>query len=167
MNRKMVTFIILFSLWCIFSGMFDAFHIALGIISCLIITLISGDLIFNSEKITKSHVINGIRFIKYLPWLIYQIIIANIHVAYLVLHPKMPIDPLILEYKAKLKKDISKVVFANSIILTPGTITMDITKDNTFLIHCISRKVAEDLLTGEMEKRVAQVFNEDIKIIRK
>ncbi len=167
MNRKVVTFFILFGLWCVFSGMFDAFHLALGVISCLIITLISGDLFFNSEKITKSHIINGLRFIKYLPWLIYQIIIANIHVAYLVLHPKMPIEPFVLEYKAKLKKDISKVVFANSIILTPGTITMDITKDNVFLVHCISRKVADDLLTGEMEKRVANVFGEHIKMGKK
>lgn len=167
MNRKVVTFFILFGLWCVFSGMFDVFHLALGVISCLIITLISGDLFFNSEKITKSHIINGLRFIKYLPWLIYQIIIANIHVAYLVLHPKMPIEPFVLEYKAKLKKDISKVVFANSIILTPGTITMDITKDNVFLVHCISRKVADDLLTGEMEKRVANVFGEHIKMGKK
>ncbi|MCS7214633.1 MAG: Na+/H+ antiporter subunit E [Thermodesulfovibrio sp.] len=163
MNRKVVTFLILFGLWCIFSGMFDIFHLTLGIISCLIITLVSGDLMFNEEKITKSHIVYGIRFIKYIPWLIYQIILANIHVAYLVLHPKMPIEPFVLEYKAKLKKDISKVVFANSIILTPGTITMDITKDNVFVVHCISRKVAEDLLTGEMEKRVAYIFGETIK----
>ncbi|MEN2995023.1 MAG: Na+/H+ antiporter subunit E [Thermodesulfovibrio sp.] len=164
MNKKVVTFFILFGFWCIFSGMFDIFHLSLGAISCLIITLISGDLLFSSEKITKSHIIEGFRFIKYIPWLFYQIILANIHVAYLVLHPKMPIEPFVLEYKAKLKKDISKVVFANSIILTPGTITMDITKDNIFIIHCISRKVAEDLLTGEMEEKVAKIFEEDIKI---
>ncbi|MEN2986448.1 MAG: Na+/H+ antiporter subunit E [Thermodesulfovibrionaceae bacterium] len=163
MNKKVVTFFILFGLWCIFSGMFDVFHLALGVISCLIITLISGDLIFKSEKFTKSHIRDGIRFIKYLPWLFYQIILANIHVAYLALHPKMPIQPFVLEYKAKLKKDISKVVFAHSITLTPGTITMDITKDNIFVIHCISQKVADDLLTGEMEKKVGRIFGENIE----
>lgn len=163
MNRRVVTFILLFALWCIFSGMFDAFHLALGVISCLIVTIISGDLIFKDNKITMEHIREGIRFIKYLPWLMYQILLANIHVAYLVLHPKMPIEPSVVYYKSKLKKDISKVVFANSIILTPGTITMDITEDNTYVVHCISQKVADDLFTGEMEERVAYVFNEDIK----
>lgn len=167
MNRKVVTFFILFGVWCIFSGMFDVFHLTLGVISCLIITLISGDLFFSSEKITMSHIKDGLRFIKYLPWLIYQIIISNIHVAYLVLHPKMPIEPFVIKYNAKLKKDISKVVFANSIILTPGTITMDINKDNVFVVHCISRKAADDLLTGEMEKKVAKVFGENFKIDKK
>lgn len=167
MNRKVVTFFILFGVWCIFSGIFDVFHLTLGAISCLIVTLISGDLFFSSEKITTSHIKDGLRFIKYIPWLIYQIIISNIHVAYLVLHPKMPIEPQVIEYKAKLKKDISKVVFANSIILTPGTITMDISRDNVLLVHCISRKVADDLLTGEMEKRVAKVFGEQLKMDKK
>ncbi len=163
MSRRVVTFIILFTLWCIFSGMFDAFHLSLGVISCLIVTLISGDLIFKNKKVTAEHVREGINFIKYIPWLLYQILLANIHLAYLVLHPKMPIEPSVIQYKSKLKKDISKVVFANSIILTPGTITMDITENNEFIVHCISQKVADDLYTGEMEERVAHVFNEDIK----
>lgn len=162
MSRKVVTFVILFILWCIFSGMFDAFHLALGVISCLIVTIISGDLIFKSEKVTLEHLREGIRFIKYLPWLMYQILLANIHVAYLVLHPKMPIEPFVIHYKSKLKKDMAKVVFANSIILTPGTITMDITENNEFVVHCISQKVADDLNTGEMEERVAKIFNEDL-----
>ncbi|MDI1472247.1 MAG: Na+/H+ antiporter subunit E [Thermodesulfovibrio sp.] len=160
MRREIVTFLILFLLWLIFSGMFDAFHLALGVVSCLIVTLISGDLIFQNERFTMNHIKEGIRFIKYLPWLIYQIILANIHVAYLVLHPKMPIEPIIIAYKAKLKRDISKVVFSQSIILTPGTITMDIV-DDTFIVHCISKKVADDLFTGEMEQRIADVFERE------
>lgn len=163
MNRRVATFIILFALWCIFSGMFDAFHLALGVISCLIVTVISGDLIFKEKNVTAEHIREGIRFIKYLPWLMYQILLANIHVAYLVLHPKMPIEPFVINYQSKLKKDVAKVVFANSIILTPGTITMDITEKNEYIVHCISQKVADDLKTGEMEERVAHIFNEDIK----
>jgi multicomponent Na+:H+ antiporter subunit E len=62
--------------------------------------------------------------------------------------------------KVRLKKDISIVTYANSIILTPGTITADIT-DGEFLVHCISKKVADDLFTGEMENRVAHIFMED------
>lgn len=101
------------------------------------------------------------RFTKYIFWLIYQIILANIHVTYLVLHPKMPIEPSLVSYRTKLKKDISLVTFANSITLTPGTITADIREGQYYVVHALSRKTAEDLMTGDMEKRVAHIFRED------
>ena len=72
----------------------------------------------------------------------------------------MPIEPHMIRVKVRLKKDISIVTYANSITLTPGTITADIA-DGEFYIHCISKKVADDLFTGEMENRVAHIFLED------
>jgi multicomponent Na+:H+ antiporter subunit E len=99
------------------------------------------------------------RFIAYIPWLLQQIVLSNIHVASLVLRRRMPIDPQVLMYKTKLETDISCVALANSITLTPGTITMDI-KDGVFYVHAVSRKVAEDLHAGEMEDRVAHIFME-------
>ena len=100
-----------------------------------------------------------IRFIKYIPWLLYQILLSNIHVAYLVLSPKLPIDPKMIRFKTKLKKEMSLAVFANSITLTPGTITADI-KNGEFYVHALSKKVADDLLTGEMENKVAEIFED-------
>lgn len=164
MRREIVIFLILYLLWIVLSGMFDVFHLSLGFISCFIVTFMSRDLIFRSEKISKNHLKHAIRFILYVPWLLYQILLSNIHVAYLVLHPKTIIDPALVSYKSKLKDDISKVVFANSITLTPGTITIDIVND-TFIIHCISKKVADDLFSGEMENRIAFIF-EDEKVRR-
>jgi multicomponent Na+:H+ antiporter subunit E len=120
----------------------------------------SHDLLFKSEKFSVRHAIEFVRFIKYIPWLLYQIILSNIHVAYLVLHPRMPIEPNLIRFKSKLKKDISLVTFANSITLTPGTITADI-KDGEYYVHCVSKKVADDLLTGDMEKRVSHIFEEE------
>ena len=69
------------------------------------------------------------------------------------------IHPQVIEIDSKLKSEISKVTFANSITLTPGTITMEI-EDEKFYVHALSQKVADDLLTGEMEDRVAHVFDE-------
>jgi len=79
------------------SGRFDYFHLSLGIISCAIVAHISHDLLFKDIKAKNRH-IEVIRFIKYLPWLFYQIVLANLHVAYLALHPGMPklIDPHII-----------------------------------------------------------------------
>lgn len=158
--RYIVTFIILFANWVIWSGMFDAFHLALGVISCMIVTYTTHNLLFTRESFSYKQIIEVWRFIKYIPWLLWQIILSNIHVAGLVLSPKMRIEPHMVRVKTRLKKDISLVTYANSITLTPGTITADIA-DGEFYIHCISKKVADDLFSGEMENRVAHIFMED------
>jgi multicomponent Na+:H+ antiporter subunit E len=158
--RYVVTFILLFSQWIIWSGMLDAFHLVLGAISCAIVTYMTHDILFTREKFASRQIVEVIRFILYIPWLLYQIILANIHVASLVLNHKMPIDPKIIKFKSTLKKDIAKVTFANSITLTPGTITADIV-DGEFIVHALSKKVADDLLSGDMEKRVGHIFLED------
>ncbi len=158
--RYITTFIILMANWVIWSGMFDIFHLALGVISCMIVAFLSHDILFAGKEISFSHLVTAYRFIKYLPWLLYQIFLSNMHVAFLVLNPNMPIEPHMIKFKTRLKKSISLTTFANSIILTPGTITADIT-DGEVLVHCISKKVADDLLTGEMEDRVAHIFMED------
>jgi multicomponent Na+:H+ antiporter subunit E len=139
--------------------MFDAFHMSLGVISCVLVTFMSHDLFFK-ERFTSRNIAEFFRFIIYIPWLLYQILLSNIHVAYLVLHPKMPIAPSMVKLGTRLKKDLALVTYANSIILTPGTITMDIVDRKYFLIHCISKKVADDLYAGDMEKRIAHIFDD-------
>ncbi|MEK7841709.1 MAG: Na+/H+ antiporter subunit E [Deltaproteobacteria bacterium] len=158
--KYIIAFFILFLNWVIWSGMFDAFHLSLGVISCLLVIYMSHDILFTREKFTSKHLIEVIRFIKYIPWLLYQIVLSNIYVARLVMNPNMPIDPQLIRFKTKLKKNISVVTFANSITITPGTITADI-REGEFCVHCISKKVADDLLTGEMENKVAYIFMED------
>ncbi len=152
------TFFILFAFWILLSGRFDAFHLTLGTICCGLVAHISHDLLFANVRIGDMRVVVK-RFIAYIPWLIYQIILANIHVAYLALNPKMPIDPQIIRFKTKLESDISWVTLANSITLTPGTITVDI-REGEYYVHALSKKVADDLNTGEMEDRVAHIFME-------
>ena len=66
------------------------------------------------------------------------------------------IDPTIVTFKTKLKSNIARVALANSITLTPGTITIRI-EDDVFYVHAISRKAAAGL-PGEMEERLARIF---------
>jgi multicomponent Na+:H+ antiporter subunit E len=159
--RYVLTFVILFAHWIIWSGMFDAYHLSLGVISCGIVTYTSHSLLFERKEFRAIHIKEVTRFIKYFFWLFYQIVLANIHVMRISLSPRMPdlIDPRIIKFKTKLKKDISLVTFANSIILTPGTITV-IIEEGYFYVHALDRKVAEDL-PGEMEDRVGHIFMED------
>ena len=152
------TWIILFGFWVILSGNFDRFHLSAGIICSLVASYMFHGLLFSNVRIGDIKVIAW-RFILYIPWLIKQIVMANIHVASLVLNPSLPIDPKIIKFKTRLETDISNVTLANSITLTPGTITVDI-RDGEFYVHALSKKVAEDLNEGEMEDRVAHIFME-------
>lgn len=146
------------------AGRFDLFHIILGAASSLFVTVISGDLLFKEShnKGHKGRVKEAFRFIAYIPWLIYQIILANWQVARLALSPRMSelIDPQLIKIKVNVKSDIAKVTFANSITLTPGTIAAGI-KGNEFLIHALWQPAVDDLLSQEMEKRIQHVFSED------
>jgi len=69
------------------------------------------------------------------------------------------IDPKIITFSSRLKNDISRTTFANSITLTPGTVTVNVSVLGKFRVHCIDEKSGRSL-PGEMEKRIARVFNE-------
>ena len=157
--RRLAVFLILFAFWLLLSGHYDLFHLSLGLICSLLVAFISHDLLIEniggSKRIRKTW-----RFISYVPWLIAQIVLANLHVAYLIVNPKA-IDPRIVRFKTRLKSQFSMVTLGNSITLTPGTITMDIV-DGEFPVHALSERVSADLLGGEMERRVAHVFLEDV-----
>jgi multicomponent Na+:H+ antiporter subunit E len=156
--RRLAVFGILFGFWLLLSGHYDLFHLSLGLICSLLVAFVSDDLLIENISGSK-RVVKTRRFLTYVPWLIYQIVLANLHVAYLVVNPKA-IDPRIVRFKTRLKSEFSMVTLGNSITLTPGTITMDIV-DGEFYVHALSKKVADDLLGGEMERRVAHVFLED------
>jgi multicomponent Na+:H+ antiporter subunit E len=157
-TRFAATFIIIFGFWLILSGKYDLFHISIGVLCCGLVSHVSHDLLFANPRAGDMRVIVK-RFITYIPWLLYQIVLSNLHVARLALGSKNLIDPEIIEFKTKLESDVSLVTLANSITLTPGTITVDI-RDGVFYVHAVSKKVAEDLMTGEMEDRIAHVFME-------
>lgn len=155
-----LTFILTFIIWLVFSGRFDPFHLALGVVSCGIVAALSGDLLFPS-RLGRGAPFVWLRFIGYIPWLLYQIFLANIHVMHLVFHPRMMdlIDPQVIEFNSKLTKDISRATFANSITLTPGTITINATAIGKFSVHCINAESGKPL-PGEMEARIARIFEE-------
>lgn len=156
-----ITFFVLFCLWVILSGKFDLFHLSLGVISCLIVTLFSKDLIFPEPR-TAGSFRTWVRFAGYIPWLLYQIFMANLHVLYLVFSPKMMdlIDPQIIRFQSGLKGDLSLLTFANSITLTPGTITVYVSINGAFTVHALDKQSREGL-PGEMERRIAKAFGEE------
>lgn len=153
-------FFIMFGFWLLLSGKFDAFHLISGVIASLIVSLISQDMFFHDRK-KKGRLAEVFRFISYIPWLVKEIILATGHVALVALSPRMmeKIDPKVIAFKIGLRKEISKVTLANSITLTPGTITIKIDGD-TLYVHALTKKVAEGL-EGEMEERIGRIFKEN------
>lgn len=154
MPAKIATFFIMLAFWVVMSGMFDAFHLSLGVLSCLLVAHFSHDLLFAGGRVGPwLRDLVGILF--YLPYLFKEIVLANLQVAYIVLHPRMLelIDPTLVRFKTSLRRPISKVTLGQSITLTPATITVSI-DDDEFTVYALTRSGAESL-PGEMERRVA------------
>jgi len=92
----------------------------------------------------------------YLIWLIKEVVIANIAVAGNVWKGNQTINPSVFRVTANQKTDIGIVIYANSITLTPGTVSIDL-EGNEILVHALTDDSAADLLTGEMDRRVCRV----------
>jgi len=140
-------FFLLFGNWILFSGRFDLFHLVLGAISSALVTGLSHDFLFhNRSRSGGDRVRETVGMIRYILWLLVQIMLANIHVLCLALHPRMrdAIEPKLVRFRPMIKGEFAKVILANSITLTPGTITVKIEGDD-FIVHTISRKASSYL----------------------
>lgn len=150
-----VTAIIMFAFWMLLSGEFSFILILSGIASSLFVSYLSHDLLIGKAN-AKQGFKKFFRIIKYTPWLILQILIANIDLVYRTLHPRMLIDPMMISFKNKTKTDMGVTVLANSITLTPGTVTIEADKGN-FVVHAISKEAADSLKKGTMQRKVRQI----------
>ncbi len=154
----LITAITMFSFWILLSGEFTFVLITSGIVASLIVAYLSHD-IFIGKADLKTETGRVLKFTKYVPWLLWKVILANFEIAYLVLHPKMLVDPQIVRFKNDLKTDLGIVTLAHSITLTPGTITVDANKEE-FVIHAIWQKSAEGITDGEMQRKVKEIEGE-------
>ncbi len=149
---------VFFGLWVIFTASLAPGELFVGLAVAIIIAY----LVFDKFTVRGFENLSPRRvwyFLLYLPFFLFEVIKSNIDVAYRVLHPKMPIKPGIVAIKTTLKSDISKLILANSITLTPGTFTLDII-DDIYLIHWINVE-SEDM--EEASRLIAHKFEKYIK----
>ncbi len=97
------------------------------------------------------------RFLLYIPYLLWEIVKSNFQIAYVVLHPSLPIDPKMVEYDAAVFSELQVTTLANSITLTPGTLTVDVTRRH-FRVHSLTESSREGLASGTLERAVRFVF---------
>ena len=91
----------------------------------------------------------------YWPWLIWEIVKAAWDVARIIVHPNLPISPTMIRVKTSQRTSVGVVTYANSITLTPGTISVEV-DDGEILVHALTRSAAEGLATGDMDRRVSE-----------
>ena len=153
-----ISFILFLSVWLALSGKYDVFHVSLGTTSSLIVAYTSRDLINNSNNICKNIKI-FIKFLFYIPWLIYQIILSNFMITRIVISKNVikNINPKIFTYETVLTSDLAKMFLANSITLTPGTITISVV-DNKLTIHALKEEGAIEGVKA-IEDKLLKVFS--------
>jgi multicomponent Na+:H+ antiporter subunit E len=98
-----------------------------------------------------------LRLVLYAPYLVWEIAKANVAIAYVVLHPALPIDPEVVEFDAAVWSALPVMTLANSITLTPGTLTVDVSRRH-FTVHTLTGSSRQDLFAGSLERAVRFVF---------
>lgn len=160
MKRYFSTFILCFVVWLLLAGV-QPVELIVGAIVSAIIAFIAKS-IFTYE-LTWKFPVNLLLFIVwYIPIFLFELIKANIDVAIRVLNPKIPINPGFVKVDTKITSDLGKLTLANSITLTPGTITVDVAEDGLF-VHWIDvkGKTREELssnVDGKFEKVLRRIF---------
>jgi multicomponent Na+:H+ antiporter subunit E len=139
-------------LWLLLSGHFsEPLLLALGAASVLLVVFIA-----LRKEVTdpEGHPIHMIlRLLVYWPWLVKEIVVANVDVAKAILRSPMAIDPTVFTVRGTQKSELARVIYANSITLTPGTVTVDLEED-LLTIHALTKAGLEGVESGQMNRRV-------------
>ena len=146
--------LVLYILWLLLSGHTAPLLLSLGAVSALAVVFIARRMDVVDPEGHPIHL--SWKAIPYWPWLLAEIVKANIDVARAIVRPRMPIHPTVLHVKASQKSDLGRVIYANSITLTPGTVTLAV-EGEMIEVHALTPAAAESLLTGEMDRRVTIV----------
>lgn len=163
MKSRIVLFILGFLCWMGLTWPPDLQHFAIGIVVALFVAYLSGDMFVRRPHIF-SHPTRYLWFLYYIPVFIWECFKANIDVAYRVMHPFVPIKPGIVKIKTKLKTDTALTFLANSITLTPGTLSVDVDKEHGIIyVHWIYVETqdiekATQLIAGRFERILERVF---------
>lgn len=156
--------VLAFLTWLLLSWSVDAEHIFVGLLIGALVSFVTADIFQPKAKVFKN--------LKRYPWFLYYVAVfiwecfkANLDGAYRVIHPDLPIKPGIVKVKTSLRSDAGLTFLANSLTLKPGTMTVDIDKDNGFLyVHWVDVKAqdverATELVVARFERILKHIFH--------
>ena len=151
MRNAIALIVILSGTWLLLSGHTNPLLLSLGLVSVAAIVACAARLELLDEEGVPVGLLPGL--MRYGPWLFIQIIRSNLDVAKRIITPKLPIHPTVIHVDAKDHTEVGRVTYANSITLTPGTISLDVSED-AIEVHALTEEAAKDLMSGEMGRRV-------------
>ena len=142
------------SIWLLWSGHYTPLLISLGILSSILVVVLARRM----ELVDDEGVLVDIalRLPLYVVWLIWEITKANVDVAGRILNPRLPISPRMVRVKADQRHELSRVIYANSITLTPGTVSVD-TEGDMIIVHALTKPAADEVETGSMGRQVKRL----------
>jgi len=158
--------VLLLCFWVLLSGRLDLVHLALGVCCSLAVAVATRSLLalppaIGLDRAGTSAPALLLRLLRFQAWLLLQIVVGSLQVAWVVLHPRLPIAPRLLRLRVDLKSPVARLTLANAITLTPGTATLDAEGDE-LLVHALTEASARALCPergeGEMPRRVRAAF---------
>ena len=153
MLRAVASVSILFAFWIVLSGFFTPFLLGAGVGSSIAVAWLLQRMKVADDESLPMHLVP--RALRYWPWLIKEVAKSAWDVTKLVVHPSMPIEPSLVRFRPSQRTPVGLCTHANSITLTPGTITVDIGADG-FLVHALTAAGAEGVSGGDMDRRVTR-----------
>ena len=156
-HRTFSLFVLLLLIWLLLSGIYTGLLLGLGALSCLLVVAVCRRMKIVDPEGHPNHLIPGL--LRYMPWLLWAIVKANVDVARRIAHPRLPLAPRVIQVAASQKTHLGQVIYANSITLTPGTVAVE-TDEGTIDVHALTREAAEDVRSGVMDGRVTDLEGE-------
>ena len=161
MSRFIFTWGLLILIWIGFTGTFDSMELLMGSIISLIIAIYAHRT-FTQEGLRLLTLRKMAYMVKYLWVFVIELIKSNMDVALRVINPKLPINPEIVEFKTSLKSEMGRLILANTITLTPGTLTVDLI-DDTYYIHWLNSETSDPTeaaaaIAGKFEPVLKEIF---------
>lgn len=146
--------VVLAVVWWLLSGYTLTLILGLGVASIALTIFIAWRMDRVDHETHPLH--RSIRVVTYFPWLVWEIVKANIDVVMAILKKDMAIEPRLFELRASQNSEVGRVTYANSITLTPGTVTLAV-KGDELIVHSLTAAAREGLKTGEMDRRVSNM----------
>lgn len=151
MKRTLVTTALLAAVWILWSWHFEPLILGFGVVSVLLTVLVARRLKILDEETVPFEL--NLRLIVFLPWLAWEIVKANVQVAKTILSPSLPIRPHLIRVPADQRTTLGNVILANTITITPGTISLDLS-DGVILVHCLDDEMADQDSSGTSTKMI-------------
>ena len=154
MARSISLAVALFIFWLLLSGIYTPLIITLGAVSSAFVAWIAHRMDVADHEGFPIHL--GWNALTYWPWLLWEIVKANIDVARVILKKDMALSPTLVRIPASQKTELGQVTFANSITLTPGTVAISV-GDGMIDVHALTAEAADELITGRMDRRACKM----------